>query len=68
MVVVLHDVDNTAVRHRDPPGHKAKDHGIAGPPIQLVLDGECDPKVALHRYGREEEGAVIDANVEDVAR
>ncbi len=68
MIVVLHDVDDTAVRHGDHPEYNAGYHCISRFAFELVFNGESYTQVALHADGRQVEGAVVDGGVEDESR
>lgn len=68
MIVVLHDVDDTAVCHGDHPEYDAGYHGVSRVAFELVFNGESHSQVALHADGRQVEGAVVDGGVEDESR
>ena len=67
-VVVRNDVDDAQVQGGQDPEEHADQHGIQGPALQFVPDGEGHSQVALHADCRQEERAVVDGGVEDEHR
>ncbi len=63
-LVVGNDVDDDEVQRGHHPEHDAGQYGVARPATQRVPEGVGDPEVALHTHSSEEQGAVVDGDVE----
>lgn len=61
---VGHDVDDAEVQGGHHPEHDAGHHGVARSATQGIPEGVGDPQVALHTHSGEEQGAVVDGDVE----
>lgn len=61
---VGNDVDDAEVQRGHHPENDTGPHGVARPATQRVPEGVGDPQVALHAHSSEEQGAVVDGDVE----
>lgn len=59
------DVDEAEVQRGHQPEHDAGYHSVARSAIQGIPEREGDAQVALHAHSSEEQGAVVDGEVED---
>lgn len=59
------DVDEAEVQRGHQPEHDAGYHSVARSAIQGIPEREGDAQVALHAHSSQEQGAVVDGEVED---
>lgn len=62
---VRHDVDDDEVQRRQQPEHDTGQQSITRPPMEGMPDGVGDPQVTLHTHGGEQQGAVVDGDIEE---